>query len=149
MKDRKKTKTARLDEEHKVEMAQELRRQQLERDRVTQQLNEQIEQQLLGDALKGKSRADVEDVMYALLRQRHIKEAVHLEGQLDKEKDAQLAEARAEVVETRATEREKLQTAFDQVNDTGCLSIFVTCAANAARDVHDLYVNLVVLGTCS
>ena len=53
--------------------------------------------------------------MYALLRQRHIKEAVHLEGQLDKERGARLAEARAEVVENRAGEREKLQAAFDQV----------------------------------
>ena len=123
MKDRKKTKTARLDEEHKVEMAQELRRQQLERDRVTQQLNEQIEPQLLGDALKGKSRADVEDVMYALLRQRHITEAVHLEGQLEKERSARLAEARAEVVEARAAEREKLQTAFDQVRQCSCTSV--------------------------
>ena len=127
MKERQKSKAARLQEEHNVEMAQELRNQQHERDVMTQRMNEQIEQQLLSDALKGKGKQEVEDVMYALLRQRHIKEAVHLEGQLGKEKDARLAEARAEVVEARAAEREKLQTAFDQVtqrNATQRVSIY-------------------------
>ena len=115
MKDRRRARTQRLQEAHNVELAQELRNQQLERDAAAKTSTEQLQKQLLGEALKGKSKQEVEDVMYALLRQRHITEAVHLEGQLEKERAARLAEARAEVVEARATEREKLQTAFDQV----------------------------------
>ena len=53
--------------------------------------------------------------MYTLLKSRHIKEAVHLENQLDKERGARVAEARADVVDKRAEEREKLKAAFEQV----------------------------------
>ena len=55
-------------------------------------------------------------MIYSVLRQRHLKEAVHLEEQLARERATRLAEARAQVADKRATEREKLQAAFDQVN---------------------------------
>ena len=57
MKDRQKTKAARLSEEHRVEMAQELRNQQLERDQHQRQLNEQIQAKVLAEALKVTSIA--------------------------------------------------------------------------------------------
>ena len=123
MKDRRRARTQRLQEAHNVELAHELRNQQLERDAAAKTSTEQLQKQLLGEALKGKGKQEVEDVMYALLRQRHIMEAVHLEGQLEKERSARLAEARAEVVEARAAEREKLQTAFDQVRQCSCTSV--------------------------
>ena len=53
--------------------------------------------------------------MYQLIRQRHIKEAVHLEAQLDREKLAKVAEARTNVTANRAQERDRLQSAFEQV----------------------------------
>ena len=78
MKDRRRARTQRLQEAHNVELAHELRNQQLERDAAAKTSTEQLQKQLLGEALKGKGKQEVEDVMYALLRQRHITEAVHL-----------------------------------------------------------------------
>lgn len=53
-------------------------------------------------------------MIYAVLRQRHMKEAVHLEEQLDRERQAKMAEARAEMADRRGQEREKLQAAFEE-----------------------------------
>ena len=91
MKDRRRARTERLQEANNVDLAKELRNQQLDRDAAAKASKEQLQKQLLGDALKGKSKQEVEDVMYAILRQQHITEAVHLEGQLDKERAARLA----------------------------------------------------------
>ena len=44
-----------------------------------------------------------------------MKEAVNLEEQLEREREARLAEERALVAETRASERETLQAAYEQV----------------------------------
>ena len=54
-----------------------------------------------------------------VLRQRHMKEAVHLEEQLERQREAQLAEAKAKVKEQRALDREKLEAAFEQVTSVG------------------------------
>ena len=61
--------------------------------------------------------------MFQLVRQRHIKEAVHLEAQLDREKEARVAEARTNVTAQRAQDRDRLQAAFEQVGnlDSMCL----------------------------
>ena len=53
-------------------------------------------------------------MIYTVLRQRHMKEAVHLEEQLDRERQAKMAEARTEMADKRGHEREKLQAAFEQ-----------------------------------
>ena len=45
-----------------------------------------------------------------------MKEAVHLEEQLARERAAKLAAARAAVADQRAQDKDKLLTAFEQVN---------------------------------
>ena len=54
-------------------------------------------------------------MIYTVLRQRHMKEAVHLEDQLERERKAKIAQARSDVATKRAEERETLSTAFEQV----------------------------------
>ncbi len=54
-------------------------------------------------------------MIYQVLRQRHMKEAIHLEDQLQREKAAKLAAARAEVAAKRAQDRETLLNAFELV----------------------------------
>lgn len=54
-------------------------------------------------------------MIYTVLRQRHLKEAIHLEDQLARELEAALRRARAEIEENRQKEREKLLAAFEQV----------------------------------
>ena len=56
-----------------------------------------------------------ENAVHAVVRQRHLKEAVHLEDQLAREAAARIAEARAKLLADRAHDRDKLQAAFDQV----------------------------------
>ena len=53
--------------------------------------------------------------MYLVLRQRHMKEAIHLEEQLARERAANLAAIRAAIADRRAQDKEKLLTAFEQV----------------------------------
>ena len=66
-----------------------------------------------------KEAVTAENVIYTVLRQRHMKEAVNLEEQLEREREARLAEERALVAERRADERDKLQGAYEQVNIVG------------------------------
>lgn len=54
-------------------------------------------------------------MIYTVLRQRHLKEAIHLEDQLARELEAAHRRARAEIEENRQKEREKLLAAFEQV----------------------------------
>ena len=54
-------------------------------------------------------------MIYSVLRQRHLKEAIHLEDQLARELEAARRRARAEIEETRHKERDQLVAAFDQV----------------------------------
>ena len=68
-----------------------------------------------------------ENVIYTVLRQRHMKEAVNLEEQLEREREARLAEERALVAERRADERDKLQASYEQVNIVGTLSTGRRC----------------------
>jgi trichohyalin len=46
-----------------------------------------------------------------------MKEAIHLEDQLTRQHKARLAATRAEIRDTRAEQREKLQAAYDKVNN--------------------------------
>lgn len=54
-------------------------------------------------------------MIYTVLRQRHLKEAIHLEDQLARELEAARRRAGAEIEENRQKEREKLLAAFEQV----------------------------------
>ena len=54
-------------------------------------------------------------MIYSVLRQRHIKEAVHLEDHLDRDKKAKLAEATTRIAHDRASDREKLLNSFEKV----------------------------------
>ena len=56
-----------------------------------------------------------ENLIYTVLRQRHLKEAIHLEDQLAREMAAAKRRARAEVENSRQKEREALMQAFEQV----------------------------------
>ena len=54
-------------------------------------------------------------MIHNVLRQRHIKEAVHLEDHLDQDKKTRLAEAASKVNKQRVADREKLLVAFEKV----------------------------------
>ena len=54
-------------------------------------------------------------MLHNIVRQRHIKEAVHREDQLNRERDAKLAQARADMMAQREQQRERLLGAFEQV----------------------------------
>ena len=56
-----------------------------------------------------------ENLIYTVLRQRHLKEAIHLEDQLAREMAAARRRAKAEVEQNRQKEREMLLSAFEQV----------------------------------
>ena len=81
-------------------------------------------------------------MIYAVLRQRHMKEAVHLEEQLDRERQAKKAEARAEMADKRGQEREKLQAAFEQelleliANPMGLSVHELSAQKEALKDKH-------------
>lgn len=54
-------------------------------------------------------------MLHNIVRQRHIKEAVHREDQLKRERDAKLAQARADMMGHREQQRGRLLEAFEQV----------------------------------
>lgn len=54
-------------------------------------------------------------MVYTVLRQRHTKEAVHLEEQLEREREAARRATQAEIEEKRQRDRETLLRAFEQV----------------------------------
>merc|ERR1711874_152948 len=99
---------------HDLEMAEELIKQQQERDGLNDKLAREVEAAALKDSLKGKDGAQAENMIYSVLRQRHTKEAIHLEEQLAKEREAALRRARADVEKQRQGEREKLMFNFQQ-----------------------------------
>ena len=55
-------------------------------------------------------------MIYTVLRQRHLKEAIHLEDQLAREMAAARRRAKAEVEQSRQKEREMLLSAFEQAS---------------------------------
>ena len=65
--------------------------------------------------LQDKDGKTASNILLKLVRQRHIKEAVHLEAQLDREREARIAEARTNVTAQRAQDRDRLHAAFEQV----------------------------------
>lgn len=64
---------------------------------------------------QNKDKDKAENMIYTVLRQRHLKEAIHLEDQLARELEAARRRARTEIEESRQKEREKLLAAFEQV----------------------------------
>lgn len=54
-------------------------------------------------------------MIYSVLRQRHLKEAIHLEDQLARELEAARRRARADIESRRNEERDRLLAAFEQV----------------------------------
>ncbi len=63
---------------------------------------------------KGANADDADGLVYSVLRHWHVKEAVRLEEQLERKRQAAISEARTDIAEKRAQEREKLQAAFEQ-----------------------------------
>ena len=96
-------------------MAEQLAAEQRTRDAHNDQQGRQLEDTLLKDAVKDKSGEEAENTVYFVLRQRHMKEAIHLEDQLARQRKARLAATRAEIRDKRAEQREKLQAAYDKV----------------------------------
>ena len=64
---------------------------------------------------QGKDADVAHNIAYSVLRQRHLQEAVNLEEQLQRERDAQIAQKRALVAAERAIGRETLQTTYETV----------------------------------
>ena len=54
-------------------------------------------------------------MIYSVLRQRHLKEAIHLEDQLARELEAARRRARADIESRRNEERDRLLAVFEQV----------------------------------
>lgn len=54
-------------------------------------------------------------MIYTVLRQRHIKEAIHLEEQLARAREAAVKQQLADLEKKRQVERKKLTSAFEQV----------------------------------
>ena len=62
-----------------------------------------------------KKPEEADNLVYTVLRQRHIKEAIDQEEQLARERAARLAETRADIAAQRANDREIVQNHHDQV----------------------------------
>ena len=98
--------------------------------------------------LQGRDPEQAENMVYTVLRQRHMKEAVHLEEQLDRERQAKIAEARAEMADKRGQEREKLQAAFEQellelvANPMGLSVQELNEQKEALKKKHEVWLNL-------
>ena len=56
-----------------------------------------------------------DDLIWNVLRQRHLKEAVHLEEQLERDRNSKMAAAQSNEASKRADDRKKLVDAFEQV----------------------------------
>ena len=64
---------------------------------------------------QGKDGKQAENMIYTVLRQRHMKEAIHLEDQLARAREAALRQRLADIEQQRQEERDKLLSAFEQV----------------------------------
>ena len=69
----------------------------------------------LVDAVQNLDSERAGNTIYQVLQQRHIQERVQLEEQFNREISAAKAEARAQMAETRQTEREELIAEQDKV----------------------------------
>ncbi|XP_013391352.1 uncharacterized protein LOC106159584 [Lingula anatina] len=112
--ERKRQKADRLAEKHSIEMNRVLMQQQQDRDKLNSTQAKGVENTTLKESVKDKDGQQAENMVYTVLRQRHMKEGIHLEDQLEKERAAMLAQARAQMEEQRQGEREKLMAAFEQ-----------------------------------
>ena len=65
--------------------------------------------------VQGKDGKQAENMIYTVLRQRHMKEAIHLEDQLARAREAALRHRLADIEQQRQEERDKLLSAFEQV----------------------------------
>ena len=66
--------------------------------------------------LQDVSAEEADNLVFVVLRQRHMKEAIHLEDQLDRDRMSRIAAARSHVSAQRAQDREILLNAFEQVH---------------------------------
>ncbi|KAH3750553.1 hypothetical protein DPMN_185080 [Dreissena polymorpha] len=112
--ERRKKRDAQLEEKHRLEMEEEMTRQQQKRDKLNDQIARQVEDAELKKNVKNIDGDKAENLIYTVLRQRHLKEAIHLEDQLAREMAAAKRRARAEVEQSRQKEREVLMQAFEQ-----------------------------------
>lgn len=109
---RKKTRGKRLKEDYQLALNKELSAQQTDRDKAHNDAARAIEDKLLKEKLKDND--DAENLVYTVLRQRHMRDAVHLEERLAREKDAAISEAKALAAQHRAEDREKLENAHEK-----------------------------------
>ncbi|CAH1789583.1 unnamed protein product [Owenia fusiformis] len=112
--ERRRKKQAQISEKSAAELAKQLAAQQQQRDALNQQIERKVAESTLKESVKDKDGEQVENMVYTVLRQRHIKEAVHLEEQLARELDAAKADTRATVAEERQQQREKLTASHEQ-----------------------------------
>lgn len=112
--EKKKRRMEQLEDKHRMETAQKLSSQQQQRDQLNEKIAKDVENDALKKNVKNKDKKKAENMIYTVLRQRHLKEAIHLEDQLARELEAARRRARAEIEENRQKEREKLLAAFEQ-----------------------------------
>ncbi|XP_062603182.1 uncharacterized protein LOC134264959 [Saccostrea cucullata] len=112
--EKKKRREEQLEDKHRMEMAQKLSSQQQQRDKQNEEIAKNVENSALKNNVKNKDKDKAENMIYTVLRQRHLKEAIHLEDQLARELEAARRRARAEIEESRQKERERLLAAFEQ-----------------------------------
>ncbi|XP_070551144.1 golgin subfamily A member 6-like protein 25 isoform X1 [Ptychodera flava] len=111
--ERRKRQIASLKDKQEAEMGRELAKQQMEREQV-------LEKQMRGKergAIQEEANeggGSVEQMVYRVLRQRHLKETVNQEEQMKRDRAAAIAEARSKMADQRQTEREKLLAAQQQ-----------------------------------
>lgn len=111
---RKRLRAEQLAQKHDIEMAKELSRQQQERDKVNDKIARNVENSTLVESVKNKNSEEAENMIYSVLRQRHLKEAIHLEDQLARELEAMRKKACIDIDENRQKQRDALLGTFEQ-----------------------------------
>ncbi|CAH1270800.1 Hypp4441 [Branchiostoma lanceolatum] len=123
LEERKRQKAAQLAEKHQAEMGQVLMQQQQDRENLaTQQLLDH-EKSTLVDSIQGQDGKKAENIIYRVLKQRHLKETVRLDEQQRREAEAAKAAARAQAAERRGQEKDRLVSQQEQVG--GAVSCYI------------------------
>ncbi|XP_078608959.1 uncharacterized protein LOC144880579 isoform X5 [Branchiostoma floridae x Branchiostoma japonicum] len=114
LEERKRQKATQLAEKHEAEMAQVLMQQQQDRENLaTQQLLDH-EKSTLVDSIQGQDGKKAENIIYRVMKQRHLKETVRLDEQQRREAEAAKGAARAQAAERRQQERDRLVSQQEQ-----------------------------------
>jgi len=130
---RRRARELRLAERQEVELQTELASQQQERDKLSMDQAKTLEDSKLKESLKDVEGAAAESLIYTVLRQRHTKEAVHLEDQLERERKARLAQARSDMADSRAEQRDILVAA----NEKELMDLMGNTAGLTANELED------------